>query len=56
MDVTIGSSSECAHSQIERFLREISAAGGFVSDEQVIGRAWVSYWPLGRIEFLHPIR
>ncbi len=27
----------------------------FVSDEHVIGRAWLSYWPSDRIEFLHSL-
>ena len=26
---------------------------GFVSDQYVIGRAWLSYWPSDRIQFLH---
>ena len=26
---------------------------GFMSDEYIIGRAWLSYWPSVRIEFLH---
>ena len=28
---------------------------GFVSDEHIIGRAWLSYWPSDRLEFIHPM-
>ena len=28
---------------------------GFVPSEHIIGRAWVSYWPSDRLEFLHPL-
>ena len=36
-----------------RLVSSDSRNWGFVSDEYVIGRAWVSYWPSDRIEFLH---
>ena len=36
-----------------RLVSSDSRDWGFVSDEQIIGRAWVSYWPSDRIEFLH---
>ena len=32
-----------------------SRAWGFVADEHIIGRAWLSYWPSDRFEFLHPL-
>ena len=32
-----------------------SRTWGFVSDEHIIGRAWLSYWPSDRLEFLHPL-
>ena len=35
-----------------RLVSSDSRDWGFVSDEQVIGRAWVSYWPSDRIGFL----
>ena len=28
---------------------------GFVSDEHIIGRVWLSYWPSDRLEFIHPM-
>lgn len=28
---------------------------GFVSSYHVIGRAWLSYWPSDRLEFIHPL-
>lgn len=36
-----------------RLVSSDSRHWGFVSDEYVIGRAWLSYWPSDRIEFLH---
>ena len=32
-----------------------SRSWGFVSEEQIIGRAWFSYWPSERITFLHTL-
>ena len=32
-----------------------SRAWGFVADEHIIGRAWLSYWPSDRLGFLHPL-
>ena len=32
-----------------------SRAWGFVSEDHIIGRAWLSYWPSDRIAFLHPL-
>lgn len=32
-----------------------SRAWGFVADEDIIGRAWLSYWPSDRLEFLQPL-
>ena len=32
-----------------------SRAWGFVPEERIIGRAWLSYWPSDRLEFLHPL-
>ena len=32
-----------------------SRTWGFVSDEHIIGRAWLSYWPSDRLEMLHPL-
>ena len=29
---------------------------GFVPDDHIIGRAWLSYWPSDRLEFIHPLR
>ncbi len=34
-----------------RLVSSDSRQWGFVSDEYVIGRAWLSYWPSDRIEF-----
>ncbi|MXY47261.1 MAG: signal peptidase I [Chloroflexi bacterium] len=31
-----------------------SRVWGFVRDEDIIGRAWISYWPSDRLEFLQP--
>ncbi len=28
---------------------------GLVSDEHIIGRAWLSYWPSERLKFIHPL-
>ena len=28
---------------------------GFVREQHVVGRAWFSYWPSDRLEFLHPL-
>ena len=28
---------------------------GFVPSDHVIGRAWLSYWPSDRLEFIHPL-
>ena len=28
---------------------------GFVREEDIIGRAWLSYWPSDRLEFLQPL-
>ena len=36
-----------------RLVSSDSRHWGFVSDEYVVGRAWLSYWPSDRIEFLH---
>ena len=36
-----------------RLVSSDSRHWGFVSEEYVIGRAWLSYWPSDRIEFLH---
>ena len=33
-----------------------SRAWGFVPEERIIGRAWLSYWPSDRLDFLHPLR
>ena len=32
-----------------------SRAWGFVAGEHIIGRAWLSYWPSDRFEFLRPL-
>ena len=32
-----------------------SRAWGFVADDHIIGRAWLSYWPSDRLEFIHPL-
>ena len=32
-----------------------SRAWGFVPRERIIGRAWLSYWPSDRLEFLYPL-
>ncbi len=32
-----------------------SRSWGFVSDDHIIGRAWFSYWPSERLEFIHPL-
>ena len=32
-----------------------SRAWGFVHEENIIGRAWLSYWPSDRFEFLQPL-
>ena len=32
-----------------------SRTWGFVSDEHIIGRAWISYWPSDRLGMLHPL-
>jgi len=32
-----------------------SRAWGFVREENIIGRAWLSYWPSDRFEFLQPL-
>ena len=32
-----------------------SRAWGFVREEDIIGRAWLSYWPSDRFEFLQPL-
>ncbi len=36
-----------------RLVSSDSRDWGFVPDELIIGRAWLSYWPSDRIEFLH---
>ena len=28
---------------------------GFVPSDHIIGRAWLSYWPSDRLEFIHPL-
>ena len=28
---------------------------GFVSDDHIIGRAWLSYWPSDKLKFIHPL-
>ncbi len=33
-----------------------SRSWGFVREEDIIGRAWLSYWPSDRFEFLQPFR
>ena len=32
-----------------------SRTWGFLAEDQIIGRAWVRYWPSDRFEFIHPI-
>ena len=32
-----------------------SRAWGFMHKEDIIGRAWLSYWPSDRLEFLQPL-
>ena len=32
-----------------------SRTWGFVPSDHIIGRAWLSYWPSDRLEFLHPL-
>ena len=38
-----------------RLVSSDSRHWGFVSDELIIGRAWLSYWPSDRIQFLHQL-
>ena len=32
-----------------------SRSWGFVHEEHIIGRAWLSYWPVDRFEFHHSL-
>ena len=32
-----------------------SRSWGFVPDDHIIGRAWLSYWPSDRLEFIHSL-
>ena len=32
-----------------------SRAWGFIHEEDIIGRAWLSYWPSDRLEFIQPL-
>ena len=38
-----------------RLVSSDSRQWGFASDEHIIGKAWLSYWPSDRVEFLQAL-